>query len=253
MNALLERLQRNQRKGSKPRCHLLTEGSPELVAERLTSLIAPYGLVTVDDHWMPKGFKEVEEAQLHNAPRLLPVDRYRRVLESWWLATANSVSVTPNWDLASTCTIAGKDGLLLIEAKAHLDELKSKDRCVGSERNFERIGEAIGEANRALNVIKDGWRLSHENHYQLCNRFAWSWKLASLGVPVILVYLGFLRANEMQKSLPDEQSWEDAVRKYAQGIVPENVWGGAILVDGVPIFPLIRTLEISLDSIAVPA
>ena len=28
----------------------------------------------------------------------------------------------------------------------------------------------------------------------MSNRFAWAWKLADLGVPVVLVYLGFFRA-----------------------------------------------------------
>ena len=35
------------------------------------------------------------------------------------------------------------------------------------------------------------------NHYSLCNRVAWAWKLAQLGVPVVWVYLGFLNATEM--------------------------------------------------------
>jgi hypothetical protein len=253
MNALLERLRPSQQRGSKPRCHLLTHGRPELVAGRLTSLIAPCGLVTADDHWMPQGFEEVEEAQLHDAPRLLSIDKHGQALKSWWLAEANSVSVTPNWDLASTCTIAGRKGLLLVEAKAHYGELKADDRCgAGNKRNFERIGETIREANKALNMVQPGWDLSHESHYQLCNRFAWSWKLASRGVPIILVYLGFLMANEMRDPLPDEHSWETALRDYARGIIPDSVWGGRLLIDGVPIFPLIRALEIPLGPMAEP-
>jgi len=253
MNALLKRLRPSQQRGSKPRCHLLTHGRPNLVAGRLASLIAPYGVVTTDDHWMPQGFEEVGEAQLHNAPRLLSIDKHGRALESWWLAVTNSASATPNWDLAGTCTIAGKKGLFLVEAKAHCSELKADDRCgAGNKRNFERIGEAIREANQALNKVQPGWNLSSENHYQLCNRFAWSWKLASRGVPVVLVYLGFLRAGEMRDPLPDEHSWEMALRDYAQGIVPDSVWGGELLIDGVPIIPLVRALEIPLDSMAEP-
>jgi hypothetical protein len=72
-------LKPNQRKGSKPRCHLLTHGSPEQVAERLTGLIAPWGSVAVTDHWMPQGFDVVDEAQLGTAVRLIP-DEYQRHL-----------------------------------------------------------------------------------------------------------------------------------------------------------------------------
>ena len=30
------------------------------------------------------------------------------------------------------------------------------------------------------------WGLSRDDHYQLSNRFAWCWKLATLGIPVVL-------------------------------------------------------------------
>jgi glutamate 5-kinase len=41
-----------------------------VVAGRLTKLIAPWGIVSAEDQWMPSGFDGREEAQLHNAPRL---------------------------------------------------------------------------------------------------------------------------------------------------------------------------------------
>lgn len=253
MNNLLQSLKSNQRTGSKPRCHLLTRGTREQVAERLTKLIAPWGLVAATDNWMPQGFDDVKEAQLHNAPRLLDVNPYGQALKSWWLAVAGPTSVTPNWDIVSTCTIDGKHGLLLVEAKAHYEELKQDDRCgASSKRNFERIGEAVREANDALDKVHDGWNLSHENHYQLCNRFAWSWKLATLGFPVILVYLGFLNADEMPDPFQNVQSWDATLRNYARGVVPESVWNNHLLIDSVSIYPLIRTSEISLDSIGGP-
>ncbi|MEE9443064.1 MAG: hypothetical protein V3V99_10410 [candidate division Zixibacteria bacterium] len=250
MNNLLQSLKSNQRAGSKPRCHLLTHGAPEQVAERLTRLITPWGLVAATDNWMPQGFDDVKEAQLHNAQRLLDVNPYGQALKSWWLAVARRNSVTPNWDIASTCTIDGKCGLLLVEAKAHHEELKQDDRCGASnKRNFERIGEAIHAANDGLNKVRDGWNLSHENHYQLCNRFAWSWKLATLGIPVVLVYLGFLNADEMPNPFSGAQSWDKAVRDYAKDLVPESVWGSKLTLDDAPIYPLIRSMKIRLNSI----
>jgi len=253
MNNLLQRLKSNQRNGSKPRCHILTHGTPEQVAGRLTKLIAPLGVVAATDNWMPQGFDDVKEAQLHNAQRLLDVNPYGQALRSWWLAAAGPVAVTPNWDIASTCTIEGKRGLLLVEAKAHHEELKPDDRCgAGNKENFERIGEAIRTANDGLNKVQDGWNLSHESHYQLCNRFAWTQKLATLGIPVVLVYLGFLNADEMQTPFPDAQSWDKAVLKYARDFVPESVWGSKLMLNEAPIYPLIRSMTIRLDSIGSP-
>ena len=41
------------------------------------------------------------------------------------------------------------------------------------------------------------WGLSRDHHYRFSNRFAWSWKLATFGLLAVLVYLGFLNAQEM--------------------------------------------------------
>ncbi len=253
MNSLLQSLRPNQRAGSKPRCHLLTHGTPEQVAGRLTKLIAPLGVVAATDNWMPEGFDDVKEAQLHKARRLLDVNLYGQALKSWWLAVAGPNSVTPNWDIASTSTIEGKRGLLLVEAKAHHEELKPDDRCgARNKENFKRIGEAIRTANDDLNKVQDGWNLSHKSHYQLCNRFAWSWKLAALGIPVVLVYLGFLNADEMQSPFPDAQSWDKAVLNYAREFVPESVWGNKLMLDDAPIYPLIRSMNIRLNANGCP-
>lgn len=246
MNSLLGRLPSRAQKGSKPRCHLLTHGDRDVIAEDLTKLIEPFGIISGSDQWMPQGFDDVEEAQLHNAPSLLPVNDFGQVLSSWWLAHARLNSATPNWDIASTCSVAGKRGLLLVEAKAHLGELNADDRCGATETNRLCIKDAISEANSALNAISVGWDLSPDSHYQLCNRFAWAWKLATLGIPVILVYLGFLNANEMGDPFETHEEWQSAVSNYAQAVVPESVWGRKLFVEGISIYPLIRSLEIPL-------
>ena len=71
MGSLLEKLKRNQRRGSKPRCHWLTHGAPRQVASRLNALTEPWGSVSAGDRWMPEGFDQVDEAQLHRSHRLL--------------------------------------------------------------------------------------------------------------------------------------------------------------------------------------
>ena len=256
MRSLLDRLSVKERRGSKPRCHLLTHGSREQVAARLTGLIDPWGQVNPYHQWMPQGFDDLEEAQLHSAPRLL-AEGIRRCLQSWWLAVR---ATTPNWDIASTCTIDGKEGLLLIEAKAHDAELvaeekgKTLDRWASenSRRNHDRIRQAIGEANIALNSILPGWNLSRDSHYQMANRFAWAWKLTELRLPVILVYLGFLTAEEMRDRgtpLAADADWQRLVRSHSEPLVPAGIWNQKWELHGQPFIPMIRSIEWRLDTL----
>jgi len=75
------------------------------------------------------------------------------------------------------------------------------------------------------------------------------WKLASLGVPVVLVYLGFLNAVEMNdrgRAIESSDAWESAVRAHARGIVPEDAWGHQLDVDGTAMVLLIRSMELPL-------
>jgi hypothetical protein len=156
--------------------------------------------------------------------------------------------------LASTCSIQGAKGLLLIEAKAHESELrkeeagKSKpDDSEGSRRNHERIGEAIEEAREGLECAsKVSWGISRDSHYQMSNRFAWSWRLAELGYPVVLVYLGFLNALEMaDRSAPfrDHRHWEDLVIRHSENLFPPAIWGHSIEFNGRSLVSLIRSVE----------
>ena len=111
---------------------------------------------------------------------------------------------TPNWDIVSTCQVDGRQGLVVVEAKAHRGELHRDGKDPGNSENDKCISAAVAAANDALGGAAAGWSLCTDTHYQLCNRFAWAWKVASLGVPVVLVYLGFLDADEMgDGALPD--------------------------------------------------
>ena len=167
--------------------------------------------VSTTDHWRPAGkpirikdewdVKPSAEARIDRDDGFVAVT-VRQELVEWWLEIAGPTSWTPQWDFASTCNIEGRKGLILVEAKAHLNELstdgKRKPRSVNGWKNHERIGSAIAQANVGLQLAAGGsWALSRDKCYQLSNRFGWSWKLASLGVPVVLIYLGFLRAEEM--------------------------------------------------------
>ncbi|MGB9475148.1 MAG: hypothetical protein WCE87_08770, partial [Candidatus Udaeobacter sp.] len=214
-------------------------------------------VVNADGEWDKT---PIEEAKLGESTGFLS-DEQREAVTNWWLVAKGRAN-TPNWDIASTCMVGAKRGLLLVEAKAHHSELKSNPKPIdkkpsdGSERNHEQIGRAIGEANAALNKEIPGWNLSRDSHYQLANRLAWTWKLASMGIPVVLVYLGFLCATEMSdqgEPFVDCADWTRVVLGHSQGVVPEQAWGRDIKVGSASFIPLIRvwTQEFEVQT-AVP-
>ena len=231
-------LDHKSQRGSKPRCHLLTDGSRAEVAGRLSGLVKPYGSVSRTCSWIPNGFECTDEVQLQD-PNPFVTDAIGSELKDWWFEVAGGSG--PNWDLVSQCVVGSSNrarkGILLVEAKAHWAELErervgkrlSAGASRNSHRNHDRIGNAIEEANAGLRVLtNDGsWALSRDHCYQMANRFAWAWKLAGLGVPVILVYLGFLDAAEMaDESDPfsDHSDWAECVKTHAKDRVPEEAW-----------------------------
>ena len=218
-----------------------TEAKGHCVPELACSALC-YG----DRKRLPEGFCKPDEARLGETSGFL-TDEQRRAVTDWWLAAPQDAN-TPNWDLVSTCTVGGRTGLVIVEAKAHAGELKANDCCGASDKqNRERIEAAIKQASDALG---EGWRLTADSHYQLSNRFAWAWKLASLGVPVILVYLGFLNVHEMGQSFASHDDWEQCLLAYGDRTVPRNVWkSGAIQVNDTPLIPLIRSAHVNTVSV----
>jgi len=265
LDPLFPQLQKGQQRGSKPRCHLLTCGTNEEVARRLAALVAPFGEVGAHDSWMPEGFAQCDEAQLHTAERIIPDPTIRSSLSRWWLSVPEAPNTrTPNWDIASTCTIEGEQGILLIEAKAHDAELRNEERgkplgsddnkgvSIDSRRNHVRIGACIQEASLALSgETRLAWALSRDWNYQMSNRFAWAWKVAELGKPVILLYLGFLGCEEMrrgagQRPIASMEDWQQMVEAHSQPLFPREVWNKRWDVHGRVFIPLIRVRDQSL-------
>jgi len=233
-------------KGSRLRCLMLTSLAERQVAASLSRLIEPHGLVTTQDSWQPRGFLEAGEAQLGSAEAFLTPEQ-REAVSSWWLAVRQNAN-TPNWDLVATAQFDGQRGLILVEAKAHAGELGAAGKPPGNERNDAQIRAAIKEANDALGGALQGWHLSAESHYQLCNRFAWAWKVASLGIPVALVYLGFLDADEMgDGAFTSASAWQSCLLTHGDGVVPRDAWGQKIPAGASWFVPLIRSVRLSAD------
>jgi hypothetical protein len=256
MSEYLNKLGSKAQRGSKPRCHWLTHGSKEVVAHRLTELAAPFARVTPNDRWMPNGFDSTREAQLDKAD-LLP-EEVRIALRLWWLtAVATGQETTPTFDVASTCLVDDRPGILLVEAKAHDQELikEAMGRKLDANSSPERkashapIGAAIKIACDGLSAATaKSWHISRDCNYQMSNRFAWGWKLASLGVPVVLIYLGFLRADDMEdKGVPfaDDADWKLLVENHSSKLLPLEVWNERWTIDGTSFVPLVRSVEMS--------
>ena len=239
-------LRKRDLRGSRLRCLMLNSMPREQVAATLTQLVAPLAAIDPQhDHWMPGGFLEPEEAKLGECPRFLSND-LRRKLTAWWLKQTKGAN-TPNWDLVSTCRVNGEPGFILVEAKAHDGEAKEEGKQPGNAENDQQILTAIEEANRGLNAITPGWQLSRDSHYQLCNRFAWAWKLSTLGVPTILICLGFLHATEMSdhgRAFDSAQGWDTVIREHSSGVVPAAAWECRLQTSAAPMWALIRSLDL---------
>ncbi len=115
--------------------------------------------------------------------------------------------------------------------------------------NHDKIGNAISEARGDLSLYSDGIKISHDNYYQLSNRIAYTWKLASLGIPTILLYLGFLNdpywISKRKKHFVTDGDWSEEIKRYfAQvGALPLLDKKKITLPNGTPMFFITGSLE----------
>jgi hypothetical protein len=227
-------------------------GVPSFPTE-LLKLVEPTGAkITSNSRWAPMGYKFPDEARLESWGPTAFAHPAWEALHCWWLAAPRAAN-TPNWDLAACVEIEGRSGLILVEAKANVAEMSTagKDAPGASEAsraNHEQIGRAIEEARCALMAIAPDIAIRRESHYQLSNRLAFAWKLASLGIPVVLVYLCFLGDTgicDVSPPFKDAEHWERMFRAYIKGVGAE-----ALLVErrhetkGTPFWFWARSREV---------
>jgi hypothetical protein len=214
---------------------------------------------------MPRGYRSPDEARLETfGPEALPGAQAWESLRTWWLAHERGAN-TPNWDIAVGCEIEETPGLILVEAKANLPELsiagKSSDTGASapSLANHERIGLAIDEACAALRHMAAAITISRDSHYQLSNRVAFAWKLASLGVPTVLVYLGFVGDTGIADAgAPFESAahWQESFGDYTSSVVPKELFERRLECGRAPAWLLVRSrrvIELSGPRLSNPA
>jgi len=177
----------------------------------------------------PKGYIDPEEMELRDfGPKYLANRIDWSVIRKWW---PDHPAKSPQWDLLTTCTIEGKKGIVLVEAKAHEAELKwegkplEEDASRESIHNHQQIGECIAEACRGLNEKIPGINIQRDSHYQLANRVAFAWKLAQCGMPVVLLYLGFIGdsgISDVGVPFRDNDHWQRVMGAYMQGVLAQS-------------------------------
>jgi hypothetical protein len=231
--------------------------SPSFRAE-LNELLSPSGAVVgPEDEWMPRGSEQPQEARLDTfGPRHLPDFPHWREVRDWWLVHHRGAN-TPNWDMAATCTLGNRCGLMLLEAKANVEELKADGKALSptasqhSKDNHSRIGDAIDEARAALLPQWPALAISRDTHYQLSNRVAFAWRLASLGLPVVLVYFGFLGDQGIRDAgepFTSDQHWQDAFWDHAGSVLPKTMCEQPVDCGAAPFWFLSRSREVISQS-----
>jgi hypothetical protein len=197
---------------------------PSFVPELLDLAEAATARVSARSQWMPRSYREPDEARLETfGPKWMSGMGVWEQLRKWWLKHERGAN-TPNWDIALGCELEGKAGLILVEAKAHKNELKTDGKVpepgvsANSQENHAQIVAAIDEACVGLRHLEDSVTISCSSHYQLANRLAFTWKLATLGVPTVLVYLGFYGDTGIRDVGPPFESdvdWRKAFDSYS--------------------------------------
>jgi hypothetical protein len=151
--------------------------------------------------------------------------------------------------------------LILVEAKAHKTELspagkpcpsrEKPDQQERSEKNHARIARAIAEANSALQASVPGILLRRDACYQLSNRIAFAWKLASLGIPTALIYLGFIgddRIGTDDHRLRTPSDWYSAFDAHTAEHFPADQQGRQIDCGAAGFWLLVRDLPVLRQS-----
>ena len=241
------------------RRHILDWVERDSFSNDLNELLRPVPIVIDPNHLrMPRGRSDPREARLETfGPKVIPGSQIWTSLQRWWLAAGGN---TPNWDLASACTLENKPGLLLVEAKANVPELSTAGKRLvvsskgkngtgptplsqGSKLNDTRIRNAVAEAGRAFADLGIGKAFTATSHYQLANRLAFAWKLACLGVPTTLLYLGFYGDRGIARvgePFRNEEHWNSIFRAHVSTCLTLAGRELRFMVDGVPVWVAMR-------------
>jgi len=239
-------MQRGSRK------HILDWTENDSFINELGQLLAPINFsFSKPNLFYPNGYDQPDEIRLGRWKESHRYETYKKLLD-WWLVHKRNAN-TPNWDLVVECNIQDSPGLILVEAKANTAELKSSGKTLAnnssenSVENHAHIKHAIAEACEFLQKKTKEINISINSHYQLSNRIAYSWKLASLGFNVVLVYLGFTKdegIKDVGEPIENHKHWQRIMKNYSQNIFPLSVFDTWINCGSGSIYVTLRSRPI---------
>lgn len=130
--------------------------------------------------------------------RVLGLEALEAELQRFWPRRG------PQWD--GLATVPG--GVLLVEAKAHLAELKSS--CGAGEGSEAKIRATLDRTKRWAGApLEADWM---NGFYQYANRLAHLRFLRERGVDAHLVFLYFVGDADMPRSPSTESEWREALQ-----------------------------------------
>lgn len=227
---------------------VLSKKVMELVDIKRLEKLERFEVDLKDLWWYPISKEKAEEKQIASI-NLMPIGPQKNELKEWWVKYEGK---TPTWDFICNCKIDEIPGIVMVEAKAHKGELKSEGKGLNAKnvanlsdqlQNHDQIGQAIAEAKGGLSTFIKGVNISRDSHYQLSNRIAFAWKLASLGIPVILVYLGFYGDDYFDDKF-EEATCEKVMRDYIDSVFPIDKYEGKMIQTGnKPFWFIVRSME----------
>lgn len=117
----------------------------------------------------------------------------------------------PSWDAAGVRVTENGDEWLLVEAKAHLGELRQSCLAKPSELGGSRelIAERLDEVKAALGAHTDKSWL--EGYYQFANRIATLWFLHEQGVDARLLHICFTGDERIADAALTAAEWDSAL------------------------------------------
>lgn len=221
-------------KGSR-RCILEFVSDADFINNINLLICCSNAIINKNDVWFPKGLNNDKEAELKDFLKTEFNANLGNQINNWWLSVSTDKTKTPNWDMLSTCSINNKKGLLLVEAKAHCEELSYESKgksdaskeSDNSKKNHGKIGKAIQEVNDSISILFPGVSISRDKCYQLSNRIAHAWWLSNQGIPVVLLYLGFLNAYDMNvgknKLFKTENDWISCFNTHSKQVGVDKI------------------------------
>ena len=170
----------------------------------------------VDFHFDPTcNWKDAERTALD----FLDADHPARVAWTWaWPHRGTPIT----WDAVGAVKVGEQWEWLLIESKAHLDELSSS--CGARETHGRPlIREALNRVKKALGVDENHDWL--DGNYQHCNRIAVLHHLVTHAAPAHMLWIYFTGdwGNSRRTCPIDELGWREALAQQAESVgLPEK-------------------------------